>query len=601
MRRKGIMQSKEAIERVRVLIVSDIAVLYAQVKELSIQQIIDKVIKPHGNWVGISVGHICNTWFCYLLSESDHRLSSVELWVESNLDLLAVLSGQENLRSKDFTDDKLEKVLDYLSEQENWEQINAEISKTGLEVYDVEKHPTIRLDAAPQHGHHSVKTSNLFEYGYSKHHNPKLGMMKVMLACMDNEINGFGYPIAHLTVSGEQADDGLYIPVIKECEQVLSACTEIRKKLYVGDSKMSSIENRHYIWKIKEDYLTPLTKVQLPQKERVIIIEEQDEKDYQRVYTKDKSGKRQLVAQGFEQNQQVSYQNEKGQIEEWTERRVYVNSIAYAESQQKSLDKKLTEAIKKIKHLLVRKQGKQSPKNRADLQQAIDTILEELGVVGLLEVNIEEQKHKKKINAYAERPARVEKWSTFNLHFTQNEQAIENKKRMMGWQVYATTISKTKLNFKKIVWKYRGQNKIESRFHDLRNKVVPLLPIFLKKDNRIEGLVNVLMICLKICSVMEFKIAKNLKEQEAELDNIYEGNPKRATTTPTAKRVLQQFKGISIVIINQIKGVAPIVTMTDLNQTMKKIIRLLGFKSDIYTSLPERLELFFSRKNFSEI
>lgn len=601
MQRKRTMQSKEAIESVRVINVSDIAVLYRQIEELRIQEIMDSIIKLHGNWEGLSLGHICSIWFCYMLSEADHKLSSVEPWVQAHLELLAAISGQDSIRVKDFTDDKLEKVLDYLSDTENWRKISVEISQSSFTVYDIEKNPTIRLDAAPQQGHHSVQESKLFEYGYSKHHNPKLGMLKIMLACMDNEINGFGYPLTHLTVPGSQADDGLYIPIIKECELVLAATKNIGKKLYVGDSKMGSKENRDFIWLNKSDYLVPLSKVQLPDKERVKMIEEQDEKKYKKVYKQDKLGKKQLVAQGFEHYEQIIYEDKEGQPKERKERRVYVKSTAFAKTQQKAIDNKIEKAIKEIEYLLVSKKGKKTLKNKIDLRAAIDAILIEQGVVGLLKVEIKEQKHRKKIKAYGTSLGRVDKWSTFQLQITKNESAIAAKKKLMGWQIYATTVSKIKLDFQKIVWKYRTQNRIESRFNDLRNKVVPLLPIFLQKDNRIEALINLLMICLKVSSVIEYKIAKSLKEQDQELDNIYEGNPKRATAQPTTKRVLKQFKGVSIVIINQVKGVAPIVTMTDLNQTTLKIIDLLGFKSDIYTELPEKIQLFFSRKNFSEI
>jgi len=443
------------------------------------------------------------------------------------------------------------------------------------------------LDAAPQQGHHQVTKSGLFQRGYSKHHNPNLGMIKIMLASIDNEINGFGYPIAHLTVSGEQADDGLYLPIIKECEKVLAATSRIKKKLYVGDTKMGSKGNRYYIWWTKNDYLVPLSKKQLSGNERIKRIEAQDK--YHKIYKKDKTGKRQLVAQGFEYTEQMSYEKEDGTLDEWKERRVYVQSSSYAESQQNALDKKIKQTTKELEYLLVRKQGKQTPTSKKALQKAIDEIVNQANLKGLLEVQIKEKRHKKTINAYGNNPERVEKWSTFQLQIIPNEEAIVEKKKLVGWQVYATTVSKNKLSFEKIIWKYRAQNRIESKFNDLRNKVVPLLPIFLKKENRIEALVNVLMICLKVCTVLEFKIAKKLKEEEEELDNIYAGNPKQSTATPTAKKVLEQFKGISVVLIHQSKVSIPIITMTDLNQNVLKIIRLLGFKSDIYTGLPKKI------------
>lgn len=584
-----------------VLRVDDLPLLYAQIKELCIQQTIDRVIKPHGNWSGISIGHLVTIWLCYLLSESDHRLSAVEPWILENLILFGSISGQTKLREKDFTDDRLEKALDYLSAEENWRLISNGLNEKSLEVYDLDVQKTIRLDAAPMQGHQNVRVSKLFEYGYSKHHNPKLGMLKIMLACIDNSINGFGYPLAHLTVSGSNADDGLYIPIIVECEQTLSVSNNCYRKLYVGDGKMGSKENRYYIYKeTKNDYLVPLSKIQFPQKERVAQITEQSVDTYKQVYNKDKKGNQQLVAQGFEQEHELIYEEEEGKVYKWKERRVYVLSTAYAKSQQKALTEKLVETPKIIQDLLVRKQGKRVPKTRLDLEEKIAEIVSKKGLTGLLQVQIIETEHHRKIRAHKDRAERVETWSTFELVITPNESAIAAKKKLQGWQVYATTVSKEKLDFESVVWKYRYQNRVERRFDDLRNKVVPLVPIFLKKDNRVVALINVLMICLKICSVIEFKVAKKLKEQEEELADIYEGNPKRSTPTPTAKRLLKQFHGVSLVIMGTEPNEIPDIMLTKLKQTQLKIISLFGFESDIYSDLPEKINLFFSQLIISE-
>ena len=52
-----------------------------------------------------------------------------------NLLLLGTLSGQQAIRSKDFTDDRLEQALDYLSKPDNWLKVSNELNlgrKTGL-------------------------------------------------------------------------------------------------------------------------------------------------------------------------------------------------------------------------------------------------------------------------------------------------------------------------------------------------------------------------------------------------------------------------------------------------------------------------------------
>ena len=584
-----------------VLRIDDIPLLYAQVKALGIQQIVDQAITPHGNWSGISIGHLTAIWLCYLLSEADHRLSSVEAWVKKNELLLIALSDQSGLTEKDFTDDRLEQTLDYLSKSSNWRTINDELNGKSLEVYDLDTYKTIRLDAAPMQGHQKVQVSQLFEYGYSKHHNSKLGMLKVMLACVDNSVNGFGYPLAHLTVGGATADDVLYRPIIDECEKTFAANHQPCRKLYVGDSKISSIANRYYIHQSNNDYLGPLSRRQLPEEERITEIETADEEHYHKVYKEDKLGRQQLVAQGFEQLVVVNYEDEQGKLHIWEERRIYVCSTAYANSQQRALDQKLAETPMMLQQLVISKQRKTRLKTTQEVQQKVDSLLLKQGLTGLLEVKIEEQQHTRKIRAYGEKPAREETWSTFSLVVERNESAILARKKLQGWQVYATTISSEQLDFEKVVWKYRYQNRVESRFNDLRNKVVPLVPIFLSKDNRIEALINLLMICLKVCCVMEFKVAKQLSDQKEELRGIYEGNPKRSTAKPTAKRLLRQFRDISMVIITLTEDTLPQVLLTNLTQVQLKIMNLLGFEQVIYTGLAEKLKLLFLKSKISEI
>ncbi len=58
-------------------------------------------------------------------------------------------------------------------------------------------------------------------------------------------------------VSGEQADDGWYIPIFEEVSQNL----EQPELLWVGDCKMSSQKTRSYIHQQQNYYLTPLSRV----------------------------------------------------------------------------------------------------------------------------------------------------------------------------------------------------------------------------------------------------------------------------------------------------------------------------------------------------
>ncbi|GEM_PF-2372207 len=344
-----------------VLRIDDLPLLYAEVEALEIQEMIDTQITPHGNRTGLSLGHLFSLWICYLLSQSDHKLSPVEDWAADHEVLLKSLSGQYGLSSKDFTDDRLEQALDYLSEEAHWLGISNGLNRRNLEVYSLDPHQSVRLDAAPMQGHHQIKQGGLFQYGYSKHHNSDLGQLKVKLACVDNALNGFGYPLAHLVVSGEQADDGLYIPLIAQCEQTFAHAAHQGRKLYVGDGKMGSGAIRDYIVEGGNDYLMPLPKKQLSETERAKAIGSVDQLSYEKVYKTDSSGQQILVAQGFERVMARSYIREE-KTYDYSERQVFVLSSAYAKSARAALDRRLGEAQQALSQLLTPKKGNICPK-----------------------------------------------------------------------------------------------------------------------------------------------------------------------------------------------------------------------------------------------
>ncbi len=82
---------------------------------------------------------------------------------------------------------------------------------------------------------------------------------------------------------------------------------------------------------------------------------------------------------------------------------------------------------------------------------------------------------------------------------------------------------------------------------------------------------------------------------------IYKGNPKWSTDRPTAKRLLRQFRDISLVIVTLTQGTSPQVFLTDLTKIQLKILKLLGFEPNTYTGLTENLKLLFLESKISEI
>ncbi len=241
--------------------VDDIPLLLAQFKSMGIQQLLDKHFPTHGNWQGLSLGWLASIWLGYILSMTDHRLSYVQPWAEKRLSTLSICTGQ-SLRALDLSDDRLEAVLGYLSEDESWHQFEAELGGHLVRVYDL-KSERVRLDPTTASGYCGVTDDGLFQWGHSKNKRPDLAQVKIMLATLDP----LSLPVATEVVSGEKADDPLYVPAIERVRETLLT----NGLLYIGDCKMAALAEgaasltatRGYLEVGGDYYLCPLPATQL--------------------------------------------------------------------------------------------------------------------------------------------------------------------------------------------------------------------------------------------------------------------------------------------------------------------------------------------------
>ena len=87
---------------------------------------------------------------------------------------------------------------------------------------------------------------------------------------------------------------------------------------------------------------------------------------------------------------------------------------------------------------------------------------------------------------------------------------------------------------------YREQWQPEMGFHRFKRGELPALPIYFQDQTRIRGLMFLLTICLRVFTLMEFVVRRQLEKQQESLACLYDGNPKRRTTRPTAERLLAE-------------------------------------------------------------
>jgi transposase len=124
---------------------------------------------------------------------------------------------------------------------------------------------------------------------------------------------------------------------------------------------------------------------------------------------------------------------------------------------------------------------------------------------------------------------------------------------------------------------------IERCFGRYKGKSLGLTPIYLASDDRVKGLIRLLSLGLRILCLLEFSVRCALEPDQQKLPGLYAGNPKRATTRPTAELLLRAFRGITLTIM-EINGVIQRF-LSPLSELQQRILKLLNCPDAIYLAL----------------
>jgi transposase len=552
----------------------DIPVLLAQGKKIGVAELLDQHFWSHGNWRGTSFGWTSLVWLAHILSEGDHRLNQVEQWVEKRVHTLGISLGQP-VRGLAWSDDRLGIVLDELADAERWKAFETDLNRRTIRVYDL-KPRRVRVDSTTTSGYWTVTEDGLFQFGHSKDHRPDLPQLKVMMSALDP----LGMPVATQVVSGERADDKLYIPAIQQ----VSASLDGHGLLYVGDCKMAALATRAFIQNRQDDYLCPLSEKQMPVETLETYLQPvwSGKQALAPIQRENAAGQLEEIAEGYEHNLPLSAEVD-GKTITWTERHLIVRSFQHARASEEALRSRLMKAQAELLELNEHKQGKQQIEAAPGMQAAAEKVLQQYRVAGLLKLIIVEHSTPRHIRAYGDRPARTEIEPTLTLQADIDEPTVAETVRGLGWRVYATNQSQEVLPLEKAVLAYREEYLVERGFGRLKGKPLSLSPMYLQNDERATALVRLLSIGLRILTLIEHRVRQQLADLKEKLPGLYAGNPTRATDRPTAEAMLQAFKGIYLSVVRL--GEQVLYHVTPLSELQAKILSLLDFPTDIFTQL----------------
>ncbi len=562
--------------------IDDTPLLYGLLQKMGLQPIIDTVLQPHGHRQGLSFGWLIVIWLIHILREKNHCMDVVQDWSVKMQETLKQLTGQ-TITELDFTDDRLADTLRYLSNDADWWEIERRIGRHAMRVYELPEPVTARLDATSGAVTHNENKHTLFKRGWGKN-----GKTEVQFKIMIGTIDPLGLPTAVDVVSGNSADDPLYLPSYQRMRAILGKTG----LLYVGDTKMSALETRGTIKEGGDFYLAPLAYIgETPTiLDKAIWKWRREKIEAEDIYWPEdipadgsEPDPEKAIAIGFEETcYQTAVVN--GRKVVWKERRLFIRSHNYTKTMMARFNERLDKAETALRNLTPAPgKGKRQIRDKKTLVKRIKAIEKRYNVAGLFDIKQERQVTRRQIRAYKEKPARIEEIVRYQVDVTRNEEAIEQAASLIGWRVYVTNADASRLSLTDAVLTYRNQYLTEQPFGRLKGRFLSITPLFVQRDDHAIGLIRLLTLAVRLLTLSEYTARRALAEENGELTGIYAGNPKRGTKRPTTERMLRAFKHITLTIIDNngqiIRHVTP---LTDVQQ---RILKLFGLSSDLYRGL----------------
>jgi transposase len=554
--------------------VDDIPLLIEEMKRMELPTLIDQHFPAHGNWYGLSMGWITTIWLSSIVSQGDHRLSHLEPWVANRSWTLQTATGQE-IERLDFTDDRLEIVLRHLSDDERWVQFESRLNQHSVRVYDL-RTERVHVDSTTSSAYAGVSPEGVFQFGHSKDQRPDLPQVKVMQAVLDP----LGLPLATDVVSGERADDPLYVPCIARVQQSLGR----RGLLFVGDCKMAAQDTRTFIALAGDYYLCPLPQGQLAEGELDQALERVRSGDQvlKSVWRELEQGEAKLIAQGYAYKVPMRVEVE-GQRHEWSERRLVVRSVRHAQAAEAALRARVAKAKAQVEALNLRGRGRKRFEDIKTLRQAVNEIVQRHRVEDFLWLRYDQHTTTRAVRAYQERPAAVKQERQATVEVRVDDAALESAVGRLGWRIYSTNQPGEQLSLEQAVLAYRSEYLVERSLGRLKGRPLSLRPMYVQRDDYATGLIRLLSIALRVLTLLEYVVRRQLAAEGETLSGLYAGNPKRQTARPTAERLLEAFQEVTLTVI---EGVGQVyLHLTALSPLQERILELLGFSSRVYRRL----------------
>jgi transposase len=394
-------------------------------------------------------------------------------------------------------------------------------------------------------------------WGHNKDHRPDLKqLLYILTVTRDGAV-----PVQFRVESGNATDDRSH----RGTWELLCQLTGRRDFLYVADCKLATAENMAHLHHHGGRFLSVLPRTRA--EDAAFRAAMRDGKArWRQVHNK-------LDDEGDVVDRFSVHEPEMTSVEGY--RLVWYHSTRKAELDAVTRHHRIERASGCLAEL---RQKLASPRTRyrerAKVAQAVEAILRDGGVEGLIEVAIEPRTTERYRQERRGRPGPDTRYvkredTRFDLSWRLAHDRLAEEARCDG--IFPLITNDVALSERELLLAYKQQPRIETRFAQLKTDFV-VAPVYLKETSRIQALLCVYFLALLVESLLERELRRVMDRAGIESLPLYpEG---RACRRPTARRVIELFEEVQRHELSA-GNHRPVVFSTELTRLQRKVLRLL--------------------------
>lgn len=552
---------------------------------LGMRRILDKHI--HSNRSGVlSHGQAIAVLIHNILTSRDplYRLSE---WAEPIEPQALGLTSEQKLA---LNDDRIGRALDQLAEF-GGKGVFFQLALRSIKLFELDTtrihHDTTSITFSGNY--RSSKRTPRITHGHNKDHRPDLKQLVFGL----NVTSDGAVPVSHGVYSGNRTDDTIHRQNIQDLRDLL----ERDDFIYVADCKLCTKKNLKFFEEFDGRFVTVLPRTR------------SEDKDFRAKLRYKAARWRTILSVEDPKHPGVFHQYETCPGPFKSEdgfRLIWIRSSAKAEQDQETREKKLEQAQAALADLAGRI-NQRTLKTRKQIQKAVRGLLKEFGCEQFLMVGLVPRRITtyKRLRPGRPSPGDAKKTVTkteYSLEITINKTRLRQEHNLDGVFPLITNLPASKKDCRQgnavarsykpldVLQIYRYQPYVERRFENIKTEY-SLTPAYLKKPQRIVGLVHAHFLALTVGALLEREVRRNMHAQGIHSIPIYP--EERECKAPTGPRIFELFARA-----DWFRHVGRKETATypiNLTELQLQVLRLLGVPKTHYQMSPDHVKLDLRR------